>query len=31
MFMPGQEYLGWLKKVHEQYGHLIKTLGIEVK
>jgi putative tricarboxylic transport membrane protein len=31
MFMPGQEYLIWLKKVHEQYGQLIKTLGIEVK
>jgi tripartite-type tricarboxylate transporter receptor subunit TctC len=31
MFMPGQEYLAWLKKVHEQYGQLIKTLGIEVK
>jgi tripartite-type tricarboxylate transporter receptor subunit TctC len=30
-YMPGAEYRTWLKAQYDQYGSLIKTLGIETK
>jgi hypothetical protein len=31
MYQGPEEYRGWFKQAYDQYGQLIKTLGIETK